>query len=476
MTEHGTQPYDLCIIGAGPGGYVAAIRARQLGARVALVEKERIGGTCLNHGCIPTKALVSQAELYQEMLRAAEFGIDVEGTVRVNFARMMARKAEVTETLVRGVEELVAGHGVDVYSGVGTLLTPTQVRVTPLPGAGGEPITLEARRIILATGSESARIPIPGTDLPGVVTSRELLQIKEQPRSLVVLGASVVGMEFACIFNALGTRVTVVGRRTFLKDADPQLAKRFRTLIRKAGVPSTIGVQFRQIVQTDEGTLRVEWERDGQVESAEGDLVLLSTGRTPYTEDLGLENVGVATEGSSIRVNQFLETNVPGIYAIGDVSSRYQLAHVASYEGEIAVQNALGARIAVDYRAVPACIFTMPELASVGLTEEEAKEQGIEVEVARFPYAVNGRALGMGQTEGLIRLVVEKGSGVVLGMHILGARASDLIAEGALAIQHRLTARDIAETIHAHPTLPEIVMEAAKAAAYGEAIHYRKVR
>ncbi|MGQ9594145.1 MAG: dihydrolipoyl dehydrogenase [Anaerolineae bacterium] len=476
MAEHGTQTYDLCIIGAGPGGYVAAIRARQLGARVALVEKERIGGTCLNHGCIPTKALVSQAELYQEMLRAGEFGIDVEGTIRVNFARMMARKAEVTETLVRGVEELVAGHGVDVYSGVGTLLSPTQVRVTPLPGAGGEPITLEARRIILATGSEPARVPIPGTDLPGVVTSRELLQITELPRSLVVLGASVVGMEFACIFNALGTQVTVVGRRTFLKDADPQLAKRFRTLIRKAGIPSTIGVQFRQIVQTDEGRLRVEWERDGLVESAEGDLVLLSTGRTPYTEDLGLEHVGVATEGRAIRVNAHLETNVPGIYAIGDVSSRYQLAHVASHEGEIAVQNALGARIAVDYRAVPACIFTLPELASVGLTEEQAREEGIEVEVARFPYSVNGRALGMGQTEGLIRLVVEKGSGVVLGMHILGARASDLIAEGALAIQHRLTARDIAETIHAHPTLPEIVMEAAKAAAYGEAIHYRKVR
>ncbi|MBC7225194.1 MAG: FAD-dependent oxidoreductase, partial [Anaerolineae bacterium] len=287
---------------------------------------------------------------------------------------------------------------------------------------------------------------------------------------------SVVGMEFASIFHALGTKVTVVGRRTFLKDADPQLAKRFKSIIRRAGVPAIIGVQFRQIVQTDEGKLRVEWERNGKVESAEGDLVLLSTGRWPYTADLGLERVGVATEGRAIRVNEFLETNVPGIYAIGDVSSRYQLAHVASYEGEIAVQNALGARIAVDYRAVPACIFTMPELASVGLTEEEAKEQGIEVEVARFPYAVNGRALGMGQTEGQIRLVVEKGTGIVLGMHILGARASDLIAEGALAIQHRLTARDIAETIHAHPTLPEIVMEAAKAAAYGEAIHYRKVR
>lgn len=476
MTEPASPTYDLCIIGAGPGGYVAAIRARQLGATVALVEKERIGGTCLNRGCIPTKALVSQAELYQEMLRAAEFGIDVEGTIRVNFPRMMARKDEVTETLVSGVEELVAAHGVDVYTGVGTLLSPTQVQVTPLPGTGADPVTLEARRIILATGSEPARVPIPGADLPGVVTSRELLQIRELPASLVVIGASVVGMEFASVFNALGTQVTVVGRRTFLKDADPQLAKRFKSIIRRAGVPATIGVQFRQIVQTDAGKLRVEWERKGKVESAEGDLVLLSTGRWPYTADLGLERVGVATEGRAIRVNEFLETNVPGIYAIGDVSSRYQLAHVASYEGEVAVQNALGARIAVDYRAVPACIFTMPELASVGLTEEQAKEQGIEVEVARFPYAVNGRALGMGQTEGQIRLVVEKGTGVVLGMHILGARASDLIAEGALAIQHRLTARDIAETIHAHPTLPEIVMEAAKAAAYGEAIHYRKVR
>ncbi|NLE75189.1 MAG: dihydrolipoyl dehydrogenase [Chloroflexi bacterium] len=471
-----SSPYDLIVVGGGPGGYVAAIRARQLGARVALVEMERIGGTCLNRGCIPTKAMVAQAELYLEMQRAAEFGIDVDGEIRVNFPRMMARKDEVTETLVRGVEELVRAQGVDVYPGVGQLVAPGRVQVTPLPGSEQAEVTLEGRKVILATGSDAAQVPIPGVDLPGVVTSRELLRLTEQPKAMVVIGASVVGMEFASIFHALGTKVTVIGRKTFLKDADPQLAKRFRTMIKRDGIDVTIGVEFRQIVQTDDGRLQVEWEQKGKVDSAVGDLVLLSTGRNPYTEGLGLQALGVAMKGRSIAVNERLETSLPGVYSIGDVSSPHQLAHVASYEGEIAVQNALGGAHTVDYHAVPGCIFTIPELASVGLTEEQATEQGIACEVARFPYSVNGRALGMGQTEGQIRLVVEQESGVLLGMHVMGAHASDIIAEGALAIQQRLTAKEVAETIHAHPTIPEIVMEAAKAAAFGEAIHYRKVR
>ncbi len=467
MTDE-TITYDLAIIGGGPGGYVAAIRAAQLGAKVALIEMERVGGTCLNWGCIPTKAMVSQAEVYEHTLRAAEYGVDIEGTPRVNFARFMQRKDEVKETLVRGVEELIKGHGIKLFTGRGRITSPATVLVN------GE-TEVACRKMIIATGSVEARVPIAGADLPGIVTSRELLQITTQPKELVVIGGSVVGVEFASIFAAIGTKVHIVGRKTFLKDTDDQLAKRYQSLLARQGVDITIGVDFKQITQTDAGRLRVEYERKGKAGAAEGDLLLLSTGRWPYTDGLGAPELGIAMEGRTIKVNTRMETNVPGIYAIGDVIGGYQLAHVASYEGEVAVENALGHTREADYRAVPACIFTMPEIASVGLTSSDIKEKGIDAVVERFPFTINGRSLAMGETEGQIRMICEKGSGKILGVHIMGPHASDLIAEATLAIQAGLTAKDLADTIHAHPTVPEVVMEVSKAGAYGEAIHYRKL-
>jgi len=476
--------YDIVIIGGGPGGYVAAIRAAQLGARVALVEKERIGGTCLNRGCIPTKALVRHAEIYQQSRRAGAFGVDITGEVGLNFARVMQRKTEVVNTFVQGIEELVRAYRIDLFDGVGTILQPGLVRVVKSPSfdsqeagtkAGGW--ELSCRRIIIATGAVPARVPIPGTDLPGVLTSRELLEIDKLPRSMVIIGGSVVGIEFASIFNAFGTKVTVLGRRTFLKDAEERLTKRFRGMLRKQGVSINIGLSFKEIVLTDEGLLRVTYEQGGEDRYAEGEIVLLSTGRKPYTGGVGLENAGIALEGEAIKVNEHLETNVPGIYAIGDCIGGYLLAHVASYEGEVAAENALGHRRAVDYTVVPNCIFTMPEIADVGLTEKQCKEMGIDYVVSRFPFNINGRALAMGEPDGQIRLICEKREdgkgGRVLGMHIMGPHASDLIAEGALAIKLGATAQDIAETIHAHPTLPEVVMEVAKGQLDG-AIHYRK--
>lgn len=465
--------YDLAIIGGGPGGYVAAIRAVQLGARVALIEMERIGGTCLNRGCIPTKAMVSQAELFAHVSQGAgDWGIEVEGGVRLNFERFMARKDEVTETLVSGVEQLVKAHGITLFAGKGRIASPTQVVVD------GETV-VECRQIIIATGSEPARVPIPGTDLPGVVTSRELLKIAGLPAEMVVIGGSVVGIEFASIFHALGTKVSVVGRKTFLKDTDDQLAKRYRSMLSRSGVEIDIGVEFSQIVQTGAGKLRVEYERKGKPAAFEGDLVLLSTGRSPYTDGLGLDAIGIDMEGRAIKVNSRMQTNVPGIYAIGDVIPGPQLAHVASYEGEVAVENALGHHREADYRAVPACIFTMPEIASVGLTASGAKEQGLDTVVERFPFNINGRALAMGETDGQIRMICEKTpegrGGKILGVHIMGPHSSDLIAEATLAIQFGMTARDLADTIHAHPTVAEVMMEVSKAEAYGESIHYRKV-
>jgi dihydrolipoamide dehydrogenase len=450
--------YDIVIIGGGPGGYVAAIRAAQLGARVALVEKERIGGTCLNHGCIPTKTLVSSAETYLLAQQAARYGVDIgrdngEPSIHVNFPQMMARKDEVVDTLVTSVIELVK---VDV---------------------DGEPNTqqLKAKKIIIATGSVSARLPIPGLDLPGVLTSRELLALEELPQSLAIVGGGVIGIEFASIFNALGTKVTVVEMLPhLLPPVDRRLARRFQRVLSAQGVEVKLNAPVEEI-GLENGRLRVKFASAKGEGAVEAEKVLVAVGRWPYTDGLGVGELGIKMDRRRILVNEFMETSVPGIYAIGDVLGTYMLAHVASYEGEIAVGNALGHRRAADYRAVPYCVFTTPELAGVGLGEGEAKEQGLDYQVVRFPFAASGRALAMGETEGQVKMVCEKGSGRVLGLHIMGPRASDLIAEGALAIQLGATAEDLAQTIHAHPTLPEAVMEAAKAAAFGEAIHFRKV-
>lgn len=463
MTE---SIYDLIIIGGGPGGYVAAIRAAQRGAKVALVEKDRLGGTCLNRGCIPTKAMVRDAELYRQV-SSGVYCIEADTPFRANFARLMARKDQVVNTLVAGVEHLMKVHRIHVFRGMGRLTGPRTVRIE----TAGEPVTLQGQAILLATGSKPAEVPIPGTDLPGVVTSDGLLQLERQPKSLVVVGGSAVGVEFACIFHALGTRVTILGRRTFLRDAEGQLAKRFRTMLVREGVTIQIGLEFESITSGENGLLHVNYLQGGQRHYAAGEVVLLATGREPQTDNLGLEEVGVRLNGAAIAVDEYLETNVPGIYAIGDCIGGYMLAHVASYEGEVAVENILGGRRAVDYRVVPNCIFTMPEIASVGLTEEQAKEGGLRFKVSRFPFNVNGRAVAMGETEGQIRMLCEEGSGRVLGVHIMGPHASDLIAEAALAMRLGATAEDIAHTIHAHPTVPEALMEAAMAQV-GGAIHY----
>ncbi len=464
--------YDITIIGGGPGGYVAAIRAAQLGARVAVVEKERIGGCCLNRGCIPTKTLLRSVQVYRDTVEAARYGVDLQGQVAVNFPAMMARKEEVASTLVGTVIELMRAHRIEIYPGVGTIVRPGLVRVRQ---KGQDLVDVASRQIVIASGSVPARAPIPGADLPGVLTSRELLELKALPDSMVIIGASVVGLEFASMFHALGTRVSVLGRRTFMKAADGQLAKRFRVGLSRQGITVDVGLTFKEIVRPDEGRLRVVYEKKGKEKSVEGQVVLLSTGRWPYTEELGLEELGLKMDGRRIVVNEYLETNVPGIYAIGDVLGTYMLAHVASYEGEVAVENALGQRRAADYRAVPYCIFTIPEVAGVGLKEKEAKQQGLNYAVARFPFSASGKALALGHQEGQVRIVHDKDSGAILGVHIMGPHANDLVAEAVVALQAGVKVKDLAQTIHAHPTLPESVMEAAKAAAFGEAIHYKKV-
>ena len=468
----GGMVYDLVVIGGGPAGYVAAIRAGQLGARVALVEKERMGGTCLNRGCIPTKAMVESATLLRKMRDAHAFGLVLEGTVRADFAAIIARKDSIVSGIVESVHALLAAQKVDLLAGDASFLTPNQIQVV---SQSGEIHTVDFTNALLATGSVPARLRLPGADLPGVVTSRELLEQQVQPERLLVVGASVVGMEMATIFHNLGTKVTVLGRQTFLKSVDPQLARRYRALAVRRGIAISVGVEFDRIEPVD-GGLRMHYTAKGKPASVDADVILMATGQSPVTAGLGLESVGIDTDARGfIKVDAYLRTSQPHVYAAGDVIGGWMLAHVASHEGLLAVQNALGGNEKMDYGAVPNAVFTDPEIAGVGMSEADAKAAGHEVSVARFPLSASGRALTMGEDEGMVRLVYDSESGRVLGVHMMGAHASELIAEGALAVKAGLSVQDVSHTMHQHPTLAECLMEAATEAACGESIHYRRL-
>ncbi|MCJ7667614.1 MAG: dihydrolipoyl dehydrogenase [Anaerolineae bacterium] len=443
--------YDLVVIGGGPWGYVAALRGAQLGARVALVEEKRVGGVCLNEGCIPTKALARSVELLLDIERAQEFGILVSEPA-LDFAKMMARKEMVVERLVSGVEALLQARKVELFKGKGRLLAPNKVAVD-----GRE---LSTRGIIIATGAEPGKPPVAGLDLEGVLTSSEILELEEAPSRLVIVGGGVIGMEFVTLFNALGTKVTVIEMLpSLLPPVDEELSRRYLTLVRREGVEVHLNSPLRG-VQKKGPSLVVEYGGDDRVESVEAEYVLIATGRLPYTEGLGLSELGVKTQGRAIVVDDYLQTSVPGVYAVGDVTGGWMLAHVAFRQGEIAAENALGNKKGLDYRAVPYCVFTLPEIAGVGLTEQEAKGKGIPYKKSIFRFTASGRALTMGETTGLVKMLCHE-EGEVLGLHIMGPRATDLIAEVALAIQMGAKASDIVATIHAHPTLPEAVREAA---------------
>ncbi len=456
---------DIVIIGGGPGGYVAAIHAAHLGASVAVVEKDRLGGNCLNRGCIPTKALVKSVEALLEARKANEFGIQV-GNINVNFPKIMARKTNVVNKLASGVKQLMKAGNISVYKGIGRILSPQLVKVNDEE--------IATRKIIIATGSEPAPLPIPGSDLPGVLTTDDILELEELPESLVVIGGSYVGVEFAGIFNGLGTKVTIVEKLpTLLESIDEEISRRLAEILLGQGIEIRVGATVKAIKK--EGTvLKVVGNTPEGEQQLAGQVVLMATGRQPYTAGLGLPQLGMKVDGRAIVVNERLETNIDGVYAVGDVLGKSMLAHVASYEGEIAVENALGRSRQADYRAVPSCIFTYPEIASVGITEKEAKDSGIPYKVSKFPFLACGRAVTMNETTGMVKMVCNAENGRVLGMHIMGPHASDLIAEGALAIQLGATASDIAHTIHAHPTLSEAVHETAMGQLEGS-IHLQTV-
>jgi dihydrolipoamide dehydrogenase len=452
---------DIVIIGGGPAGYVAAIHASHLGAKVAVVEKGKLGGTCLNRGCIPTKALVRSVEVLLEARTANDFGIKVD-KISIDFPKIMAHKSKVASQLVSGVEQLLKGNKIRVYRGAGRILSPHLVKVNDEE--------IATRKLIIATGSESTPLPIPGGDLSGVLTTDEILELTELPESLVVIGGSHVGVEFASIFNALGTKTTIVKRRPLrLEPIDEEIGRRFAQTLARQGIEVKIGAAVKAI-KREGAVLRVLWDTPEGEQGVDGQMVLMATGRAPYAKGLNLSELGIQTEGGAIKVNAYLETNIKDVYAIGDVLGKNMLAHVASYEGEVAVENALDHPRQADYHAVPNCIFAQPEIAGVGITEKEAGDGGIPHKVSRFPFVACGRAVAMGETSGMVKMICHADDGRVLGTHIMGPHASDLIAEGALAIRLGLTAEDIVHTIHAHPTLPEAVRETAMG-QLGGAIH-----
>ena len=444
--------FDVVVIGSGPGGYVAAIHAARQGARVAIVEQKATewGGTCLNWGCIPTKTLVQSAEVLRTVRRAAEFGVRV-GEPEIDWPAMQERKNKVVAAMRQGVQGLLKSNGVEMVTGRGRLLAAGRVSVDGRELAG--------RNLILAPGSVVARPPFPGADLG--LTSDTILSIGEVPRSLVVIGGGVVGMEFAGIFSLLGTKVTVVEMLDqLLTPLDPDVAQRFQQLMAKRGVTFHLAARVES-VEKGGGGFRVKLGSQEGEQQVEAEQVLVATGRRPNTADMGLEEAGLALDRSAIKVDAHLRTNLEGVYAIGDATMISMLAHTASYQGEVAVHNALGEHpVSADYSAIPGCIYTEPEIAYVGLSEAQARAQGLEPKVGTFPFAALGRAMVLGETDGLVKIVADP-DGYVLGVTIMGPRATDLIAEGVLAVHQGLTAAELTHAVHAHPTLPEAIAEAA---------------
>ena len=451
--------YDMAVVGGGPGGYVAALRARQLGLSVILIEKEKVGGVCLNRGCIPTKALLADVEGIQWARRAAKEGI-IDQPPRIDFSSMMERKSRVVGKMVANLEELLAAKGVTLMRSAAKVVEPGTIM-----NETGE--LIRCKNIVLATGSSSWTPPISGADLPGVLTTRQILELKRIPEKLVIIGGGVIGQEFAAIFSIIGSKVTVVEvLDRILSEVDAEIARRYASLLPGHGVSTELSAQVKAIEKAGD-LLRVVYEKRGKEKICEADAVLMAAGRRPYLEGLGLSDSDVKVKNRAIDVDQCLRTSVEGIYAIGDVTGRKMLAHVASYHGEIVAENIAGRKRDVEDDLVPGCVFTTPQIAWVGLTEEQAKESGRPFRTSIFSLASSGKAQAMGEARGWLKLVEDSETGRLVGAHFLGPQVSELIGGVTLAIRKGLSAADIIETIFPHPTLSEGLREAALGFADG---------
>lgn len=456
--------YDIAILGAGPGGYVAAIRGAQLGGKIALIEKDVVGGTCLNRGCIPTKAMLASASVFSHVKEAESFGIAVEN-YSVNLEKIVDRKDGIVKQLTGGIDKLLEHHGVDVFKGTGVFKDQNTLEVTSL---NGDLQRVEARNVIIATGSEAATIAALGYDGVNVMTSTEILNLKVQPSSLIIIGAGVIGCEFASVFSELGTRVTMVeALDRVLPMVDEEVSKRFTLLLKKRKIGIQTGVMVEKVAKGEAGMV-VSLSNGKELVA---DKVLIGIGRTLNSKGLGLEDIGVALgKRGEILTDGLMKTNVAHIYAIGDVNNKVLLAHAASAQGQCVVENILkGKHEVADVDFVPNAIYTFPEIASIGITEAEAAAKG-EIRVGKFPFTACGKALCIGEKDGFIKIIADAKTDAIVGVHIIGPHATDLIAEAVLAMRKGLTVEDMAKTIHAHPTISESMMEAAEA-VHGLAIH-----
>ncbi|NLC84952.1 MAG: dihydrolipoyl dehydrogenase [Ruminococcaceae bacterium] len=459
------QLFDLAVLGGGPGGYVAAIRAGQLGLKTVLIEADLMGGTCLNRGCIPTKSLLHAAEVYQNAVHSEDFGINT-GEVSFDYARIAARKDKVVDQLRRGVNQLVKSNGGTILHGYGTIIDARTISVS-----GKDAGTVKANKIIIATGSKPFIPPIPGVDSSRVLDSTKLLALTECPASLTIIGGGVIGMEFASLFQQLNVPVTVLEMMPeILPEVDVEVARILRKSLQRQGATIFTSAKVTAI-ESGEHNATCSFELAGETKTVTSELVLIAIGRRPQSADIGLTNIGIETVKGAIPVNEQMETKVPGVYAVGDVTGKIMLAHVASEQGTVAAENAAGGKARMKYNIVPNCIYTYPEIACIGISEEKAKSQGIATKVGRFPVAANGKAMLANDTEGICKLVSDAATGELLGAQIIGPKATELISGLGVSMTLETTIAEIGATIHPHPTVSEMIAEAALDTT-NRALHY----
>ena len=447
------QNFDCIVIGSGPGGYVAAIKAAQNGLSTALVEAQDLGGTCLNRGCIPSKALIANAQMLKKMQKSEDYGIHAE-SLSFDYSKMAARKDKVVKGILSGLSGLIKSNKIQILKGYGKLVSPNEVKVV------GESQTLyKAQTIILATGSEPREIPSLPFDQETIHDSTSILNLKKLPKKLVIIGGGVIGCEFACMHRALGVDVTIVELLPSLIPAEgAEIANALEKAFKQQGIEIRTNTMIKKVEKTESG-LTLYDQDDAPIQA---DMALVAVGRTYNTDNIGLESSGVSMNADgSIPVNDRMQTNVPHIFAIGDITAKWLLAHVASHQGIVAAENAAGHQSKMDYNAVPSVIFTTPEIATVGLTLDKAKEQGFSAKIGKFPFAALGKSKAVMETDGFAQVVVEAETKQILGAQVVGAGAANLIATMTLAIRNELTLESITETIHAHPTQAEAWMEAA---------------
>ncbi|KIN39490.1 dihydrolipoyl dehydrogenase [Bacillus subtilis] len=470
--------YDVVILGGGTGGYVAAIRAAQLGLKTAVVEKEKLGGTCLHKGCIPSKALLRSAEVYRTAREADQFGVETAG-VSLNFEKVQQRKQAVVDKLAAGVNHLMKKGKIDVYTGYGRILGPSIF--SPLPGTisvergnGEENDMLIPKQVIIATGSRPRMLPGLEADGKSVLTSDEALQMEELPQSIIIVGGGVIGIEWASMLHDFGVKVTVIEYADrILPTEDLEISKEMESLLKKKGIQFITGAKVLPDTMTKTSDdISIQAEKDGETVTYSAEKMLVSIGRQANIEGIGLENTDIVTENGMISVNESCQTKESHIYAIGDVIGGLQLAHVASHEGIIAVEHFAGLNPhPLDPTLVPKCIYSSPEAASVGLTEDEAKANGHNVKIGKFPFMAIGKALVYGESDGFVKIVADRDTDDILGVHMIGPHVTDMISEAGLAKVLDATPWEVGQTIHSHPTLSEAIGEAALAAD-GKAIHF----